>query len=340
MELGKRKEKILATIVEQYILTGEPVGSKIISEKMSLSSATIRNEMAELSEMMYLEQPHTSAGRLPSEKGYRYYVDNLMSQRELSNEEKYNIRSMLPRSPSSTEKLLGAASSALAELTGYAAFSSIPTGETALIKKVEVIPLGKYTALILLITSGGILKNKICRLDTELNEAVINAFYKISDQYFVNSHVNEISTVMIQTLAASLGEIAFSTIPLLAGVADLAYESSEADIHIDGQYNLLTLKEYGENIKDIFELLKRREEFLKLINFKNDGLNISIGAENQCQELSNSSLIAAKNNSDIFKGGLLGIIGPIRIDYAQLIPNVVYLSDILNELLSNALEEE
>lgn len=182
-----RKLKILTAVVEEYLVTGEPVGSRAIMSYVNASSATIRNEMAELEKQGYLEQPHTSAGRIPTYLGYRVYVDNLMENNQLSEDEKRRLDAMLPEGAVTEEDLVQSASMALAELTKCAAVVANATPKFSVISKVEVIPTGKRMYVILMITSNGTIKNKVCRLEFDLSheqlEFLIIIFSKIFREF-------------------------------------------------------------------------------------------------------------------------------------------------------------
>ena len=207
MDISERKLKILAAIVETYVKTGEPVGSKALCEALdcSVSSATIRNEMADLSEMGLLEQPHTSAGRIPSHAGYRLYIDKLMEQKPLSEEEQRFIDGSLSASADNPEHLLEDASQVLAELTSYAAISTTPSDEEATVRHLQFVQTGRRTAMVVLLTSSGILKNKIFRCDYDLSPDILRVFHKLLNEKIAGIPVASITPAYIQTLAASLG---------------------------------------------------------------------------------------------------------------------------------------
>ena len=167
-ELDSRKLRILSAVVDEYIITGEPVGSKAIMNYVRASSATIRNEMAELEKQGYLEQPHTSAGRVPTYKGYRLYVDSLMEKNPLSEDEIQIIDEMFPDDFTTEDELVESATAALAEITKCAAVASNTSPKFSIISKLEVIPTGKRMYVLLMITSNGSIKNKVCRLQFDL----------------------------------------------------------------------------------------------------------------------------------------------------------------------------
>lgn len=342
MELSERKQKILAAVVEHYILTGEPIGSKVLSQNLDItvSSATIRNEMSELAELGLLEQPYTSAGRIPSQAGYRYYVDRLMPKHPLSQRERKQIADMIPKNAGDPESVLETVGAALAHMTGCAALATTPAGQADVIRKVELVPVGRTVCMIILLTSNGILKNRVCRTDTLMTQDTVATFYQVVNRHFINFPVAEVSTAMLQTLAAGLGEKAFVMVPLLVALMELAQDAAEAEIHLDGQTNLLGKQEYGGSVRELLEFLSRREALHSLVTSNQDVLKVLIGRENLYQELSNSSMILSKYSVGGKAGGVIGIIGPTRIDYAQLIPSIEYLSMLVGNLLSDTLNND
>ena len=343
MELGKRKEMILAAIVEQYVKTGEPVGSKFLMTALpiSVSSATIRNEMSELAELGYLDQPHTSAGRIPSQKGYRYYIDKLMSRSELTDDERAAVAAELEECAGNPEKLLAKAGELLARFTGCTAIATTPTDEGAVVRRVEIVPVGTRIAMIVLMTSSGIIKNGICRTETPLTAQMIENFHQITDNTFIGRPVSDIGTVMIQTLVASLGANALSMSPLFVALADLAAQAMQAQIHLEGAQNLLHHRELSECAFDMMQFLDEDEKLSRAVAAgKGLPLSISIGSENMFRQLENSSMIVSRYQIRGHDGGAIGIIGPTRLDYARLIPRIEYLSEVVSKLLTDTFEEQ
>lgn len=341
MELGKRKGMILSAIVEHYVQTGEPVGSKFLMSTLpiSVSSATIRNEMSELAEMGLLDQPHTSAGRIPSQKGYRYYIDNLMSRSELSEDERDEIKTQLERFAGSPEKLLGKASEILAKLTDCASIATTPTDEGAIVKKIELVPVGTRLAMIVLITSSGIIKNGICRTDTELTPEMVENFYQITEKTFIGRPVSDIGTVMIQTLVASLGAGALSMSPLFTYLADLASKAVQADIHLEGEQNLLHHREFSDSVFDMMQFFDEGDKLERAVSANKGSLSITIGKENMFRQLENTSMIISRYNIRGHETGAIGIIGPTRLDYAKLIPGIEYLTELVSKMLTDTFDD-
>lgn len=341
MELGKRKELILSAIVEQYIKTGEPIGSKMLMNTLpiSVSSATIRNEMSELKEAGLLEQPHTSAGRIPSQSGYRYYIDHLMNRCELTEDEKSAIRNELSKAAGDPDKLLSKAGELLAKITNCASLATSPSDAEATVRRIEILPVGTRLAMIVLMTNTGIIKNGICRLDTEVTSEITETFYEIVKQNFVGKPVSDISTALIQTLVASLGDKALSMSPLFVSLADVAVQAVKSEIHLEGEQNLLHHREMGDSIFDTLDFLDEDEKIVRALAQNKKPINVLIGRENMFRQLENSSLIVARYNIHGHSGGALGIIGPTRLDYPKFIANVEFLTGLVGKYLTDAFSD-
>lgn len=339
--LSDRKKLILAAVVEHYIKTGEPIGSKELITKtgMNISSATVRNEMSELSSLGYLEQPHTSAGRVPSHKGYRYYVDYLMKPREVDEVSRRMMEAGIASAAGDPERLIEHAGAVLAELTQCAGFSTTPGGECTVIRRIELVPIGSRSAMMVLLTSNGILKSRLCRLDCALDSHILEAFYNICDSTLVGRQASEISVASMQTVAASLGSDVLLMFPMLAAVSELAQSTAETQILLEGQSNLLQGGDYGDSVYELLSFLNKEEPLLRVINSSKGDLNITIGRENLYRQLENSSVVLGKYSVRGQEAGTLGLIGPTRMDYETIIPNVRYLTDLVGRLIEQALEE-
>lgn len=339
--LTERKRKILAIIIERFIATGEPVGSKAICADMgnAVSSATIRNDMADLVEAGFLEQPHTSAGRIPSEAGYRYYVDNLMTSYELGLDEQERIKIWLQSFSGEPDKLLEKAGSILAEFTNCVAVSSSPSDTEAFIKRIELVPLSNHTAMIVLLATSGILKSAVVRSDAEINVDIAEIFYNISQTYFTGRIVSDITVTFIQTLVASLGDRVFIMSPFLCAIADLCEAVKTTELHLKGQNNILNHSELSEDAFILMDFLHRGTPLENILNSQKKPLNVSIGSENAYRELKNSTTIFSKYSVGDRDSGSIGIIGPTRLDYARLIPSIKYLANVIGTMLTETLDE-
>ena len=268
--MDDRKLKILSAVVNEYIVTGEPVGSKAIMAHVKASSATIRNEMAELEKQGYLEQPHTSAGRIPTYKGYRLYVDQLMEQNQLTANEKKMLDSMIPQEYVTEEDLVNKASMALADLTKCAAVVANATPKFSLISKVEVIPTGKRMYVILMITSNGSIKNKVCRLEFDLSQDQLEFFDNFVKENLNGVPIDSLSDAYLEKLTEAMGTYMMTLSPLVSEIMKMTKEMSS--VSIKGQSNLLTCKDFNQN--EIISFLDNQKELKGFIDETFSGLHV------------------------------------------------------------------
>ena len=312
--MDDRKLKILSAVVNEYIVTGEPVGSKAIMAHVKASSATIRNEMAELEKQGYLEQPHTSAGRIPTYKGYRLYVDQLMEQNQLTANEKKMLDSMIPQEYVTEEDLVNKASMALADLTKCAAVVANATPKFSLISKVEVIPTGKRMYVILMITSNGSIKNKVCRLEFDLSQDQLEFFDNFVKENLNGVPIDSLSDAYLEKL------------------------TEMSSVSIKGQSNLLTCKDFNQN--EIISFLDNQKELKGFIDETFSGLHVMFSPERDGFVIHNSSIITAPFSKDGKTAGALGLIGPMRLDYAKFIPYLEYFTGKISEMISEKPQEQ
>lgn len=339
MELSDRKKKILAAVIERYIVTGEPVGSKVLCGELAVSSATVRNEMSDLSESGYLEQPHTSAGRIPSQKGIRYYINNLMSHYDVDDSERFAIESKFAFSSGEPEAVLRDAAKLLSDITGCAAVVSTPYDRHTVIKRVELVPLSLKAVLVVVLMSTGVIKSRICRVDSELDMSLVELFYNIVGARFTNRSPSEFTTPMLQTTVAALGDKAFSMIPLIVTLSELATESSARSFIIEGQSKLLGFKDLEPYVYDIFECFKNKNALSRILKTDTEAYNVTLGKESQNRSFENAGIISSGYSVAGRKVGAIGIVGPVRMDYARIIPTIVCISEAVGRVLSEAIEE-
>lgn len=331
--MDDRKLRVLAAVVDEYIRTGEPVGSKAIMKSINASSATIRNEMAELEKQGYLEQPHTSAGRVPTYNGYRLYVDHLLETDPLSEEEKEALSNMLPKDEYSEKRLVESASTALAKLTSCAAFVSTGNPKFSVISKVEVIPTGKRLYVLLMITSTGKIKNRTCRLELDLTNEQLETFTSFVKENLEGVPVDVLSDEMMEKLQTAMGTYLIAMSPLVQGILDMSMEISQRDINVSGARNLLDCKEIDQ--RELMTFIDSGEELRKLVDDSFSGIHVMFSEENDSFLIGNSSLVSSNFSKDGQVAGQLGIIGPMRIDYKKVIPYVEYFTSKITEILSS-----
>ncbi len=335
--MDDRKLRILAAVVDEYIVTGEPVGSKAIMKYVGTSSATIRNEMAELEKQGYLEQPHTSAGRVPTYNGYRLYVDRLLQTNPLSEEERHMLDEMMPKDEYSEEGIVKSASNALAELTRYATFVSSESPKFSVISKVEVIPTGKRLYVLLLIASNGKIKNRTCRVEIDLTREQLDYFSDFVKENLEGVPLDVISDEMLEKLETAMGTYLLTLSPLIRGVFDMTKEMSARDVDISGVGNLLQCEDFDQN--DVISFIDHRNELHKLIDDSFSGIHVLFSEEDDDFIIGNSSMISSNFAKNGRVAGHLGLIGPMRINYKKVIPYVEYFAEKITEMLSSTDDE-
>ena len=340
MKLDDRKLLVLSTIVDEYIRTGEPVGSKTIiaSTGMNVSSATVRNDMAALEKMGLLEQPHTSAGRIPTYLGYRLYIEKLMRPHVLTAKEKREIDEQLASKGITAETVVDNAVQVLSDLTQLTVVNANNMPHFSVITRVEVIPAGRRLYALLIITSSGAIKNKICRLEFDLTNEQLGFFAEFVNQHLKGVNLEELTPAMLQNLAIALGSYMISLSPLLYAVYELGEELSRNSVHIKGEQRLL---EAGTmDSAEVVHFLNERQELSRLLSEAFSGIRVIFGKENETFSITNSSMVLSPYKIGDAPGGSLGIIGPLRLDYAKVIPYMQYFSDSVTRLLSDILQED
>ncbi len=351
LELSERKLKILAAIVNTYVETGEPVGSKLLALELGVSSATIRNEMANLVDMGYLQQPHTSAGRVPSQKGYRVYVDRLMPAQPVTEEEQKYLDGMLTIYAYDPDKLLSGVSQLLADTSRFAAVSTTPSGSSALIKGIQFVQTSRRTAMVILITSTGMMKNRIFRCDFDITSEMLRVFFRMVNEKLAGLAVSAITPAFIQSVGVSVGEMAVLMSSVLLAILEVARDCMHAEINLKGETNLLFYPEYQlGTVRRMLEFLESEQElcrFLKKEFVQKECLSseiskarVLIGNETNRPELSESSLIIAHYSIAGAYAGSIGIIGPTRMWYGKWIAYLEYLSDSVGRMLTAFMQEQ
>ncbi len=338
--LDERKRRILAAVVDAYIVTGEPVGSKAIAAlpDIRVSPATIRNDMAVLEQLGYLEQPHTSAGRIPTYSGYRLYIDELMCEKNLSDEEKKLLDDCLDVEVPTADALIESASKALAELTHCTAVVKNVAPKFSVITKVEIIPTGKRMYVLLMVTSSGNIKNKVCRLEFDLTNEQMDFFTKYMAENLQGVSVEDFDDEELDRLISAMGAYMVTLAPLLKGVRELAENFRENEISVQGEKNLLARRDVSS--EQIVRFIENKNEALKFLLDDSFGdLQVMFG-EDGGFVIENSSMIVSKIKKDGKTAGSLGLIGPLRLDYAKVIPYIEYLTDRITNIISEDDEDE
>lgn len=329
-----RASSILAAIVDDYIRTGEPVGSKALSERpeIGVSSATIRNTMAALEQEGYLNHPHTSAGRVPTYKGFRYYIENLMSLEPINSEQISVIDNLLGDNALSDDAIIQNASTALAEITKCATVATNHSSKFSAITKVDVIPTGRRVCVLLMITSNGTIKNKVCRMEYDLTEEQTADFSRFLNQHLSGVNLENMSEEYIEKLSSAMGGYMMALAPLLHAVFELSEEMMRDSVEVRGEKNLLACSDFP--MEDVLKFIERKAELSGLLDGAFSGINIRFGEEDGTFAISNGAMVSASYYKDGKPAGTLGVVGPMRLDYRKVIPYIEYLSSKVTLLLS------
>ena len=337
--LGERRAAILGLITDYYIKTGEPLGSKNLCQMLpySISSATIRNEMAYLTAVGLLEQRHTSGGRVPTKSAYRYYVDTIMPRTELSPFEKQQINEVLSVNASDPERLLADAAGLLSELTGCAAFYSTVKDPLDCVQGVQLIPAGDGKAMLVMLSVGGKIKSSVCRLTCKPDKEFLTVFYGLMQKIIIGVPLGDINLSLIQSAAPLLGERVFDMLPILSSLCSLCKEAADGSLVINGETKLLSQSELGNNAYSLLVLLAKKKKLEGLLNeFAKTNMKTAlfIGDENPVYELKCTATAIAKFNYNRVQTATLGIIGSLRIDYKTILPRVDYIMKTVSDLLT------
>lgn len=327
--------KILAAIIDEYIRTGEPVGSKSLAEAydIKVSSATIRNTMAALEQEGYLDHPHTSAGRVPTFKGFRYYIDNLMNPEPVAAENISRIDELLDKGGLTDDAIVESASTALAEITKCAAISTNHASKFSVISKVDVIPTGRRMYVLLLITSNGAIKNKVCRMEFDFTDEQMKSFTDFLNENLRGVNLENMSEEYVEKLVSAMGSYMLSLSPLLHAVYELSEEMMRDSVEVKGESNLLACGDIPA--QDVMRFLEQKNLFPEMLDGALSGISVKFGEEDGTMAISNSTVVSASYYKDGKPAGTLGIIGPMRLDYRKVIPYIEYLSKKVTRMLSD-----
>ncbi|NMM61955.1 heat-inducible transcriptional repressor HrcA [Clostridium sp. P21] len=339
MEMDGRKIKILQAIINDYINTAEPVGSRTIAKKYDLgvSSATIRNEMADLEEMGYLEQLHSSSGRKPSDKGYRLYVDKLMQIPDVTPEEEYMIKTHILNSALfEVDRILKQATSILSELTKMACVVKAPSVGKSSIKCVQLLSIDINNILLLIMTDNGIIKNNVIRIGKSVSLEVLTKLSNILNARLKNLNCDQINLEVINNLKRDLEgyeDIFNAIIPVL-------YESLSAvdksEIYTEGSTNIFNYPEYKdiERAREFLSLLDNKDKISGLLD-SNSGISVKIGTENFVEGAEQCSVISAIYSINERPVGEIGVIGPTRMPYSKIMSLMANVVRELNYILTH-----
>ena len=322
MELSERKRKILKLIVESYVATAEPVGSKAIaaSEELNLSSATIRNEMADMTAMGLLEQPHTSAGRIPSPQGYRIYVNELMNEHRLSLEETQRINDALKQKMAKFDDLLADAGKLVSEMTSYPVYTAAAPSLSHVIRRYDLIRVDAGTVIAVVLLDDESAVNRVMRFPEGIDESLVKKMATVFNASFTNLPPDKIDGALVQAAERSLGDESGAVAALAAFAVQAMTPVQPNRPQLVGASNILSLPEYRDvdKAQKLMDYLSDENVIRDMPQDGEGGVRILIGPENVAEELRDSGVVLASYDMGNDMRGVIGVVGPTRMDYAKV----------------------
>lgn len=335
MNLSERKLRILQAIVGDFIHSAEPIGSRTLSRKydMGISPATIRNEMSDLEEMGFLTHPHTSAGRVPSDKAYRLYVNNLMKRYELPEEEKIIIAKKLTNNVTELERTIQHAASLLSELTNLTSFAITPKQNDNKLKYIKIMPADEHTVVLMIVAESGKVSNTAIKLNVPYSEDKLTLLSKVMTYNYKGKSLSNILTLDIiksfETDIVAMNQLAANIQPNFISTLE---NMLNVELYLDGLTNIFSIPEYNdiEKAKLFIEMINQKKHFTDVLVNRENGVIITIGKENVDDIMRDCSLITATYHIDGKLIGKLGVIGPTRMKYDEVTSIIEYMTDNLS----------
>jgi len=337
VELDERKKKILHAIIQNYMETGEPVGSRTISKysDLKLSSATIRNEMSDLEEMGYIIQPHTSAGRIPSDKGYRLYVDHLMQEKD---REVTELKELMIQRTDKMEQVLKQVVKVLAGNTNYATMISAPQYHQNKLKFIQLSRVDESQILAVIVAEGNVIRNKLIPLSEELNDESILKLNILLNTMLNGKTIAEINLQMISSMKEQAGIHSNIISDVVDAVAEAIHSDEGMEIYTGGATNIFRYPELSDNGKasELIQTLEEKQMLAELVNDtlnrEDRGIQVYIGDETPIQSMKDCSVVTATYELGQGMRGTVGIIGPKRMDYENVMSTLKTLMDQLDDV--------
>jgi len=338
--LNKRNENILRAIVRSYLIHAEPVGSRTISRQfnLGLSPATIRNTMSDLEEMGYLAQPHTSAGRLPTDKGYRYYVDSLMDKMILSSEEEAQIKKGCLRKGSERDDLMESTSMVLSRASRQAGLVALSGLTYIVLKHIHFVKLSSRQLLVVIVSETGLVQNRIIKIEDEFAQEKLDELSKYLNDQFEGLTLDQIRENIYEKIAlekARYDSLFEKELKLIKKV--FKKEKTSANVYVGGTSNIFDQPEFRddlEKMRTIVSALEEKDRLVKILNrcIEEDNINVIIGSENDLEDLRDCTLVTKKYQYGEGLAGVLGIIGSKRMEYPRVVAIVDYTAQLLSGL--------
>ncbi|MBQ3111472.1 MAG: heat-inducible transcription repressor HrcA [Firmicutes bacterium] len=337
--MDERKKQVLNAIIQDYISSAEPVGSRAVAKKYDLgvSPATIRNEMSDLEDLGYIEQPHTSAGRVPSQKGYRYFVDNLMQKQSLTPQEMQAIRAALAAERHEMDAFMRACCQMVARLTNYATMVALPYYGNGNLAKLQLVPLGDYRVMAIMLSDHGLLRHRIIDLPEKVDALEAARLERLLSERLVGTSMDRLEDDYLLAALSELDERyqqlsnAFSVLQRL-----MSPGAAPQRVFTGGARNILSQPEFRdpERLDGLFSLLEEQNKLSQLLDRQNELVSVAIGEELADRELQDCSMVVANYYIDGEKAGAIGVLGPTRMSYSRTVSLLEFIAGEIGETLS------
>lgn len=337
MAMDARKFRILQAIIDDYILTAIPVGSRTISKRydMGLSSATIRNEMSDLEDLGYLDQPHVSAGRVPSAKAYRLYVDELLREGKLKTDDVQSVREHFKNRSGKMEDVINRAAQVISNITSYTSLAMGPKGTEMIIRNLQLVPISHRSALLVIVTDGGIIRDSVIHVDSDLDSDALYAISRTLTER-VAGHTLQETRQILTSMGREFSEKHGVIESISHLVAETESSQGKARIAFAGPSNILNFPEYSdiEKARTFLSLLETKDTILSLLEQRQSvAFTVRIGPETGVPELEDCSLVTATYSLDNGAHGTIGVIGPTRMQYGRVLGVLSAMGQQLSSLL-------
>lgn len=332
MDLNERKLKILQAIVGDFIHSAEPIGSRTLSKKynMGISPATIRNEMSDLEEMGYLTHPHTSAGRVPSAKAYRLYVNQLMKCYELPEDEKLVISQKLAANITELDRTIEHAAALLSELTNLTSFAISPKQDENKLKYINLLPVDESTVVLMIVAEDGKVSNTALKIKVPYTEENLVLLSKVMTHNYKGRALSDILTLdIIKSLETDLKALSRLAESIMPNFLTTLENMLNVDLYLEGLTNIFSIPEYNdiEKAKVFLQMLHQKQHFTEVLVNRDNGVVITIGDENRDAIMNDCSLITADYRINGKLIGKLGVIGPTRMKYDEVTSVIKYMTE-------------
>ncbi len=338
--LSDREKKVLELIMHSYIASAEPVGSRTLSKMMESrwSSATVRNIMADLEEQGYLTKPHVVAGRVPTGKAFRYYVNSLLVPKPPRKREIEVLDSLFHHRYSHVEEIMEDASRVLASLCRYASIVVEPKVDTMLFREIEFVRMSRSTILVVFVTSSGIVHTRMVNAEDDLGQETLDSMKAYMNERCRNVPFFDLKRRIFEDMRRDRENFNRLLKKIVGALETITDSESDRDVYIEGTARMIGAPEFSDvdRLKDLFQAFEKKEKLIRLLDqgLRGEGIQVIIGAESDVKEMRHMSIIASTYAIDAGNRGILGVIGPVRMDYSKLIPLVNYTAKTVTSLLN------